>query len=796
MVGKTVSHYQIIEKLGSGGMGVVYKAQDLRLDRFVALKFLPQDIMAGEEDRQRFIQEAKAASALDHTNICAIHEIDQTDDGQMYIVMAYYEGETLEDKIKEERLKIKDVIEYVTQVASGLNNAHKKGIVHRDIKPANIMITGEGIVKILDFGVAKLPSRAKLTRKSTTLGTLSYVSPEQTRGGDVDNRADIWSLGVIIYEMLTGQMPFKGEYDSAVIYSILHDTHKPATSLRPDVPLFLERIIDKCLMKDPAERYQQVDELIRDLQQADKNAESPGRQITQPQGMKRFRPFILFVSSLVVVGLFLIGYFLLRPDETGPSGWENSIAVLPFDNLSNDPEQQYFCDGMTEQIISNLAKLPNLKVISRTSVMNYKKADKTIPEIGKDLNVAHILEGSVRKFGDRLRVTAQLIRTGDDAYIWTENYDREYKELFDVQDDVSEAIATSLLINISSREITGIKTRRPANTEAYEYYMKGRYFHYSKYWGATIDQDYFKRSEQMFLKAIDLDPTYALSYADLADLYNTYCRTTLLSEPEYRNYLALQRKYLDKALALDSNLAEVQIIKSWIHQEYNEIESAYTSIRKALELNPNDAYANSTMARFLHARGLMEQAHEYFEKAIEMDPVQPMHYAWNGYCLTMLGNYQESENNLKRALEIDPDHFVSIVNYILLLITEGRYEYAQELLGKYFPVYGQNINMIGLRALLFAIDGDRERALKIYPEGLYYKYYIYAVLNMFDEAVDYLNTVYTSRWAKIDESRYIEFNSNPLLQNLRTDPRFQEILLKHQQLFERNLIKYGDKEIL
>jgi len=795
MIGKTVSHYRIIEKVGSGGMGMIYKAQDLILDRFIALKFLPPHMMASDEDRQRFIQEARAASALDHPNICAIHEIDQTGDGQMYIVMAYYEGETLEDKIKDERLKIKDVIEYVTQIASGLHNAHQKGIVHRDIKPANIMITGEGIVKILDFGVAKLPAQSRLTRQSTTLGTILYMSPEQTRGEEVDYRTDIWSLGVIIYEILTGQMPFKGEYDSAVIYSILNDKQQPLTSLRPEVPVAFERIIDKCLEKDPADRYRHADELIRDLQHADKKEESAGKQETGPQGMKRLKLFVLPVLFLVVVGLFLIGYFHFRPGETEPTGWENSIAVLPFDNLSNDPAQQYFCDGMTEQIISNLARLPNLKVISRTSVMNYKKTDKTIPEIGKDLNVAHILEGSVRKFGDRLRVTAQLIRTGDDAYIWTENYDREYKELFDVQDDVSEAIATSLLINISPREITGIKTRRPANTEAYEYYMKGRYFHYSKYWGATIDQDDFKTSEQMFLKAIDLDPTYALSYADLADLYNTYCRTSLLDETEYRNYLALQRKYLDKALALDSNLAEVQIIKSWIHQEHGEIEAAYTSIRKALKLNPNDAYANSTMARFYHARGLINQAHIYFVRAIETDPLQPMHYAWNGYCLNILGNYQEAENNLKQALEIAPDHFVAIANYILLLINTERYDAANAMLEKFYPLYGSNNNMVGLHALLLALKGDKENALKSYPEGHYYKYFIYAALHMNDAGIDYLKELYRDHLARGEESRYIELSINPLLKNLRADPRFREILAKHHQLYDANVKKYTDNEI-
>ncbi len=408
MIGQIISHYRIIEKLGEGGMGVVYKAQDLKLVRFVALKFLPPHLTTSEDEKQRFIHEAKAASSLDHNNICAIHEIDETKpapgepgDGQLFISMAYYEGETLHDRIVGARhavpLSVIDTIDIAIQIAQGLAKAHEKEIVHRDIKPANIMLTADGIVKILDFGLAKLSTQTKLTKESTTLGTVSYMSPEQAKGEEVDYRTDIWSLGVIIFEMLTGQLPFKGEYESAVIYSILNDTQEPITALRTGVQMELERIINKCLQKSPADRYQHIDELIVDLRSMKKESESIVIPIKEEKQKKRSKSVLLSIAIVSIVILIIEGYFLIPSGEKSTSGWENSIAVLPFTDLSPEKDQEYFCDGMTEQIISNLAKLPRLKVIARTSVLKYKKTEKTIPEIGKDLNVAHILEGSIRK---------------------------------------------------------------------------------------------------------------------------------------------------------------------------------------------------------------------------------------------------------------------------------------------------------------------------------------------------------------------------------------------------------------
>ena len=524
MIGKTISHYKILEKIGSGGMGVVYKAKDLKLDRFVALKFLPPHLTTSDEEKQRFIHEAKAASTLEHNNICNIHEIDETNDGQLFISMAYYEGETLDKKIIEKPLPIDEAIGIAIQIAQGLAKAHEKDIVHRDIKPANIMLTKEGVVKVLDFGLAKLSTQTKLTKEGTTLGTIAYMSPEQTRGEAVDHRIDIWSLGVILYEMITGQLPFKGDYDQAVIYGIANEQPEPITGLRTGVPLELERIINRCIAKDPQDRYQHADDLLSELNKLKKESELKTIHTQTAASKKRFKSFLLPAAIVSIVMLIILVYLLIPWSEESASEWENSIAVLPFADLSLNKDQEYFCDGITEQIITNLSKLKVLKVIARTSVMPYKDTKKKIPEIGKELNVVNILEGSVSRFGDRLRVTAQLVKSEDGSHLWADNYDYgfEIDSIFAIYDDISEKIADELLRKLSLEERAEILSKRPTNLEAYNYFMQANFYHYKKMMGVGGDEQDFETSEQLYLKAIELDPDYAPYYANLTDLYNSY----------------------------------------------------------------------------------------------------------------------------------------------------------------------------------------------------------------------------------------------------------------------------------
>ncbi len=405
MIGQTVSHYRIIEKLGEGGMGVVYKAEDTKLKRQVALKFLPAELTRDSQAKNRFFHEARAAAALNHPHIITVYEIGEHE-GQVFIAMEYAEGRTLKDVIsvgtgRDLSLPVTQVIDIATQIAEGLKKAHAKGIVHRDLKPANVMLTDEESAKIVDFGLAKLKGQTRLTRTGTTLGTVAYMSPEQAMGKEVDQRTDIWSLGVILYEMLAGRLPFGGDYDQAVVYSILNESPRSVKSLRPETPPALEKIIGRCLEKDLAKRYQRMDEVMADMRAVP--LENPPAAKTKKKATKLT---LLAGAGIAVVALAILAYLFLQPKPAPPGG--QSIAVLPFVDMSPQKDQEYFCDGMTEELINRLSKIQALRVPARTSAFFFKGKTADIREVGSKLNVETVLEGSVQKAGERLRITAQL----------------------------------------------------------------------------------------------------------------------------------------------------------------------------------------------------------------------------------------------------------------------------------------------------------------------------------------------------------------------------------------------------
>jgi non-specific serine/threonine protein kinase len=800
MVGKTISHYKILEKLGEGGMGIVYKAQDLKLDRFVALKFLPLHPTTSGEEKERFIHEAKSASALQHNNICAIHEIDETEDGLIFICMDYYEGDTLNKKINEKPLPLEEAIDIAIQIAQGLTKAHQKEIVHRDIKPANIMLTMEGVIKLLDFGLAKLPTQTKLTKEGTTLGTIAYISPEQARGDEVDYRTDIWSLGVIIYEMLIGQLPFKGDYDQAVLYSIINDEIDPITELRSGLPMELEQIITKCLQKDPADRYQHVDEIIVDLRSLKKESESVSPPLKEDSIKKRSKTLKISSAVLIIIIIVFAGYFFIFEQDKseiaddGLSKWENSIAVLPFADLSPGKDQEYFCDGMTEQIITNLSKIKRLKVIARTSVMIYKNTNKQIPEIGKELSVTHILEGSIRKHGNNIRVTAQLINTKDGSHLWADDFDRKLEHVFEVQDDVSQAIASNLLVTLTPEEMGGIKTNRSSNTEAYEYYMKGRYFHINKFFLVTSSLDDFNKSETLLKKAIELDPEYAPSYAELADLYNTYYNEKAQDVDEKKKYLDLQEEYIDSAYKLDPYSAEVNLVMGYVQTAKGEIEKAYNSYKKAILIQPGRMDSHYSLADFYRERGLSHLAIKHRTKAIELNPLHSNSYAQRAISFNALGEIEKAEKDLQKALELDPNHEFALYLYGMLLVVSENYDEAEELISRREKIYPESIRNRALRAWLYAAIGEKDKALEIDLGTTFYGYTLYFFLKMKEEIISHLIED-LERVRQSKESWYIWFMKYPLYEFLHSDSRFQEIMAIHKELYEENMRKYGDVDM-
>jgi len=808
MIGTQISHYKIIEKLGEGGMGIVYKAEDTKLKRTVALKFLPPELTRDEEIKKRFIHEAQAASVLQHNNICTIHEIDGTNDGQMFICMDYYEGESLKKKLEGEKLfPIDEILDIAIQIAQGLTIAHESNIIHRDLKPANIMITDRGEVKIVDFGLAKLAGQTKLTKEGTTLGTIAYMSPEQSRGEEVDHRLDIWQLGVILYEMITGQHPFKGDYDQAVMYSITNEKPEPITGLRSGVSVELERIVNRMLAKDVQDRYQHVDDLLSELNRAKKDSDSKIVPI-KPESPKK-NVFILPTIILSIVVLIIVGYLLLKPTQhqktkLPAAEWENSIAVLPFENISADPEQEYFCDGMTEQIITNLYKLNRLKVIGRTSVMKYKNTTKSLPEIGQELNVTHILEGSIRKYGKSIRVTAQLINTEDGSHLWAEDFDRELEHVFDIQDDVSTKIANRLLDKLSDEETIVIKTIRTENLEAYEYYLKGKHFH-SKFWNTIVKKDILD-SEKLLKKAISLDPNFSEAHAMLANMYNSYYNYYYGfadNEKERNKYMQLQEAYLDTAMQLNPNSSFVYHIKGNVHLakvknyyfygEFDkcepESEQSFNSYKKAIKISKNNDALYFDLGMFYYYTGLLDLAIKCYEKAKKLNPLRLMYYWWLGISYQNLGEYDKLEMIFKEALAIQPDNRQILQYHLGTQIAFGNIDKSQKLLSqleKYYPEENYDF----FNALIHALKNEKDIALSIYPQK---SIWLSALLGMENQAIDLMEE--DLKRHKIMKFVEVQKYELPLFDNIRSDPRFQEIVAEHKKIYQENLVKYGDIDL-
>ncbi|MCX5800824.1 MAG: protein kinase [Candidatus Eisenbacteria bacterium] len=633
MIGKTVSHYRILEKLGEGGMGIVYRAEDTKLKRTVALKFLPPTLIRDAEAKERFVREAQAASALDHPNICTIYEVDEVD-GQTFIAMACVEGESLKDRMRAGPLRLNEAIAVTIQVAEGLREAHEKGIVHRDIKSANIMVTPNGQARIMDFGLAKLATgETKLTSIGSTMGTLAYMSPEQVRGEDVDRRTDIWSLGVVLYEIVTGRLPFSGEYEPAIMYSILNENPKPVSVLRDEVPIALDSIVETALAKNPDDRYQSMVDLLADLR-----ALSEGRTVG--------------VAGQLVAQA--------RIDK-------KSIAVLPFKSLSEHKEDEYFSDGTTEDIITQLSKIAELKVISRTSVMRYKHSDKTLREIGRELDVNTILEGSVRRAGNRVRIVSQLVDARTDEPIWAETYDREMKDIFAIQSDVAQSIAAALKAKLSPEVKERIERKPTENLEAYDYYLKGREYYY------RYRRQDNENAIELFKRALELDPNYALAYAGLGDAYS-----------QRTGRFGLEATWLDsaieaseKAISIDAGCAEAHKSLGLAFMAKGWRRKALEAYRKSVQLNPNYYPAVGNIGTTHLALGEYGEALKWARKGLALNPTFAFSYSNVGYAYMCLDNHAEAERWFHKALELQPDFIYPHREFVYMYLARGDFDKAR-----------------------------------------------------------------------------------------------------------------------
>ena len=770
MIGQTISHYKIIEKLGEGGMGVVYKAQDLKLDRLVALKFLPPLLSASEQDKTRFIREAKTASALDHPNICTIYEVDEAPDGQLLLAMAYYEGRTLKEKIQVQRPSLDEAVKIAIELAQGLQAANEKGIVHRDIKSANVMLTSKGQAKIMDFGLAKAAGRTQLTKAGATVGTIAYMSPEQALGEVVDHRSDIWSFGVVLYEMISGEIPFKSEYEQAVVYSILNEKPKPLTELRPEVPAELEKIVSKCLAKQAADRYRTADELLADLRSlSGKPLPALVRELSRAIELLRRKP-IYWITGIGVLLLFSL-LFVFSPWR-GSTTERKSIAVLPFRNLSGNADDDYFSDGISEAILTQLWKIGDLKIISQASAPYYKDSTKSLHDIGRELGATTILHGSVRRSMDRIRIVGELVDVQSNAHLWGDSYDGNLKDVFEIQTNVAHKIADALKANLLPLGAGRTAKKPTENLEAYNLYLKGRFF-----WNLRTRD--LKKAIDLFQQAIALDPAYAAAYSGVADCYTTLGYGSFLAPDDA---FPKAKAAALRALELDSTLAEPHASLGYFKFYYDrDWTAAEKQFQTAIALNPNYGLAYDWYGYYLTAMERLQEARTMFKKALEIDPLSVPFHTDLGFTLYYGGLYDEAVKEFKASIEMDPTYALAHLWLGRTYQEKKMYDEANAEYKKTFASVPDWTVGIAAMGYVYGVSGGRTEALqqlqhmKSMSSKKFVTSYgvalIYTALGDKDQAFEWLNKAYDKRenwlvWLKLDP-RWIP---------LRSDPRFVDLV--------------------
>jgi len=775
MIGQTISHYRIVEQLGAGGMGVVFKAQDSRLERAVALKFLPEKLAQQPQALERFRREARAASALNHPGICTIYDIGEQD-GRTFIAMEFIDGETLRSHIHGKPLPLEELLELGIQIAEALEAAHAGGIIHRDIKPANIFVTKRGRAKVLDFGLAKLVPKgivsanvdsADESSDSNSIvgiisGTPSYMSPEQVRGDGLDPRTDIFSFGLLLYEMATGRQAFSGGTGGVVIEAVLTRPPIPVRSINPAIPPRLEEVIDKTLHKDRAKRYQHAADILAELQRLKRVIDSGAR--SGDEGSES--------ATLSNAGRLSSTGKLKSRTSTGPKIID-SLAVLPFENASHDPENEYLSDGITGSLINNLATVPKLRVMAQSTVFRFKGRQIDPQAVGRDLNVRAVLTGRVTQSRGSLRIGAEMVDVATGSQLWGAQYDRKPGDIFVIQDEISNEISGKLRVQLSRAQKKRLTRRHTEDPEAYRVYLKGRH-----HWNKWTEEGFYKAIEY-FQQAIDKDPAYALAYAGLADCYvllgwNSYLRP--------KDAFPKGKAAALTALQFDPNLSEAHTPLAavlWLHDW--QWQEAQKEFKRSLELNPIYPTANHWYAEFVMTMGRQVEAIAQMKNSQTLDPLSLIINVAIGWANYMARRYDEAREQLLQTIELDPNYPVSYWILGLLYSATGRYELSITEGEKGVNLSGGSPLMRAALAHSYGKAGRTKEALQILDdltklaERKYVASHFFAEIQIGlgenDRALEYLEKSYEehSHWL-------IYLHIDPSMDNLRNDPRFQDLL--------------------
>jgi len=785
MIGQTISHYRIVEQLGAGGMGVVFKAQDSRLQRAVALKFLPEELAQSPQALDRFRREARAASALNHPGICTIYDVGEQD-GRAFIAMEFVDGETLRSHVHGRPLPLDEVLELGIEIAEALEAAHAEGIIHRDIKPANIFVTKRGRAKVLDFGLAKLVPKGIASTGADSdsdpsdsnsivgiiSGTPSYMSPEQVRGDGLDPRTDIFSLGLLLYEMATGRQAFSGGTGGVIIEAVLTRPPVPVRSINPDIPQRLEEIIDKALHKNRDQRYQHAADLGADLERLKREIDS-GRRSGDEASQSAA---IANTDSQSSTGehksqTSTDDTRILRARRVSKT--INSLAVLPFDNASRDPEREYLSDGITASLINILATLPKLRVMAQSTVFRFKGRAIDPQAVGRDLNVRAVLTGRVMQSGGSLRIGAELVDVATGSQLWGAQYDRKSGDIFEIQDEISNEISEKLRLQLTHAQKKRLIRHQTEDAEAYRIYLKGRH-----HWNKWTEEGFYKAIEY-FQQAIDKDPAYALAHVGVADSY------VLLGWNSYlppKNAFPKAKAAALKALQLDKDLGEAHAPLAAVLWLYDwHWQNAEKEFKRSLELNPTYPTANHWHAEYVMTMGRHAEAIAQMKGSQQLDPLSLIINVAIGWAHYMARRNDEALEHLLQTVDLDPNYPVTYWILGLVYRTTGRYDLAISEGEKGVRLSGGSPMVLASLAHSYGKAGRPEEATQILgdlTELAKQKYVaphffagIYIGLGENDRALDYLEKSYEdhSHWLI-----YLHFD--PTMDDLRNEPRFQDLL--------------------